>query len=355
MSLALITALVLLVALIAYALTAGADFGGGVWALFARGPRKAAQQELIAHAIAPIWEANHVWLILVVVLLFVAFPGAFAALSIRLHVPLTLMLIGVVLRGSAFVFDTYDPAPQAASRAWRAVFSIASTLTPIMLGVCLGAAASGAVRRAPDGDFFSAWLAPFPLLVGALVLALFSLTAAVYLTLEASAEAAPPHRGSLQDDFRARALGSAILTGVLAWACVLAAEAGAPRLYTGLLAQPWSLPFQIVTGLCALALIAALWRRWFRLARVLVGAQVALVIAGLAGAHYPYLIAPDFLIEESAAPPSVLRLMLLSLLLGGLLLSPALVFLYRLFKARVLAPGTSAAPAPPAADPPADS
>src|SRR5687768_10037530 len=95
-------AAVLLAALVLYALSGGADFGGGVWDLLARGPRAAAQREQIAHAIGPIWEANHVWLILVVVVLFAAFPPAFAAIATVLHVPLTLMLIGIVLRGSAF-------------------------------------------------------------------------------------------------------------------------------------------------------------------------------------------------------------------------------------------------------------
>src|SRR5262245_645086 len=139
----LATAVVVVLALLAYTLTGGADFGGGVWDLVATGPGAEAQRQRIARTLSPIWEANHVWLIAVIVVLFVGFPVAFSVMSIALHVPLTLMLIGIVLRGCAFVFRTYDPER---SGAWGRVFAIASLLTPVMLGICLGAAASGRIR-----------------------------------------------------------------------------------------------------------------------------------------------------------------------------------------------------------------
>ena len=139
-------ACVMLISLIIYMLTGGADFGGGIWDLFATGRRAKAQRSLIAHAIAPIWEANHVWLIVIVVLLFVAFPVAFAAISTALHVPLTLMLIGIVLRGTAFVFRTYDIQSDTIHRRWSRLFAIASAITPVMLGITLGAVASGAIH-----------------------------------------------------------------------------------------------------------------------------------------------------------------------------------------------------------------
>src|SRR5580698_1434481 len=104
----MLLALILMVSSTFYVLLGGADYGGGVWDLLASGPRRQAQRELIAHAIGPIWEANHVWLILVVVLLFTCFPPAFAVLMTFLHVPLAIMLIGIVLRGSAFTFRAYD-------------------------------------------------------------------------------------------------------------------------------------------------------------------------------------------------------------------------------------------------------
>src|SRR5512132_2447517 len=118
--------------LVLYALFGGADFGGGVWDLLASGPRRAEQRALIERAIGPIWEANHVWLILVVVLLFAAFPPAFAAISIALHVPLTLFLVGVVFRGSAFTFRAYDDRGDHRQKRWGLLFSLASVASPIL-------------------------------------------------------------------------------------------------------------------------------------------------------------------------------------------------------------------------------
>src|ERR1043165_9970380 len=165
---------IILVALTAYVLFAGADFGGGVWDLLASGLRKRAQRELVQSAIGPVWEANHVWLILAIVLLFTCFPAAFARIAIMLHIPLTLMLIGIVLRGSAFVFQSYGGGGGR-------VFATASLVTPMLLGISVGAVASGNVGRG-TGDGFSAsyiapWLTPFGIAVGLFALACFAFLA----------------------------------------------------------------------------------------------------------------------------------------------------------------------------------
>ncbi len=318
---------VVLLALTAYALGAGADFGGGVWDLLARGPRAARQRALIAHAIGPIWEANHVWIILVVVLLFVCFPPAFAAISTALHVPLTLMLVGIVLRGSAFTFRSYDAPDDAVQRRWGLVFAVASLVSPVMLGVCVGTLATGSFR-AENGEVtdFWAWLAPFPFLVGFLTLALFAFLAAVYLTLET-------RDAELQDDFRSRALAAGVATGVLALSGLPLARAAAPMMWDGLLGRTWSLPFQAFTALVAVAALAALVRRSYAAARVLAMLQVALVIWGWGFSQYPYLVIPDLPLSEAAAPPRVLRAVLVALAGGALLLGPALAYLFHVFKA----------------------
>src|SRR6476646_7696431 len=132
-----IIAIFILLSLIVYALFAGADFGGGMWDLLAFGPRARQQREAIADAIAPVWEANHVWLILVIVLLFTAYPTAFAAIMTALHIPITIVLVGIVLRGAAFVFRKYDGQDDATHRRWSLLFSIASFLTPLFLGMTL--------------------------------------------------------------------------------------------------------------------------------------------------------------------------------------------------------------------------
>src|SRR6266571_88127 len=144
MTLADVVAGIIFAALNVYALLGGADFGGGVWDLLATGPRKQRQRELIADAIGPVWEANHVWLILALVLLFTCFPTAFARLGTLLHIPLSLVLIGIVLRGSAFTFWRYGGHGDEEQRRWGVVFAVASLITPLLLGTTVGAIASGA-------------------------------------------------------------------------------------------------------------------------------------------------------------------------------------------------------------------
>lgn len=327
-SLEVLIAGAMLLALTAYALFGGADFGGGVWDLLAAGPRAARQRALIADAIGPIWEANHVWLILVVVLLFTGFPAAFAAVTTALHIPLTVMLIGIVLRGTAFTFRAYDSQSDSVQRRWGGVFAIASAVTPLTLGVCVGAMASGDIR-ARDGivtsGFLAGWLTPFAWSVGALALALFAFLAAVYLTLEtADAE--------LREDFRRRALLAGAAVGLCALAVFLLSSSGAPRIRAGLSASPWALPLQAGTGAVALGALAALWLRRFGLARVLAAAQTALILWGWGIAQLPYLVEPDITIRGAAAPPATLRLLLTALSLGALVLFPSLYALLRVFK-----------------------
>src|SRR6185312_6060451 len=257
-------AFVALVSLNAYVLLAGADFGGGVWDLLASGPRRAEQRALIAEAIGPIWEANHVWLILVVVLLFTCFPAVFSGLAIALHIPLTLMLVGIVLRGSAFAFRSYGSSDDAPQRRWGRVFAIASVLTPLVLGICIGAIASGRVgdmldrlpQRGATESFVSLyvtpWLSPFTVAVGALALALFAFLAATYLTVEAE-------NAELREDFRRRALWAAAAVFVTAFLALILAWSHAPRMSAGLIASQWALPLHILTGIVAIVAIVALW------------------------------------------------------------------------------------------------
>ena len=330
MNLETIIAAVMLASLIFYALLGGADYGGGVWDLLAFGRRAAAQRELIAKAIAPVWEANHVWLILVIVILFTAFPIAFATVSTALHIPLTLMLIGIVLRGTAFTFRSYDSKRDAVQRRWSVVFSVASLITPVVLGITIGAIASGTIR-VRDGvvtsGFFASWLAPFPLAVGFLALALFAFLAAVYLT----SETADP---DLQEDFRLRALASGVAVGGLALVVFLLAATGAPTVRAGISRSPWALGLHILTAIAALGAFFALWTRRFRLAQVCAAAQVSLILAGWAFAQYPFLIEPDITVQSAAAPPITLQLLLGALAVGALFLFPSYYYLFRVFKSK---------------------
>ena len=303
---------IILVSLTAYVLFGGADFGGGVWYLLASGPRRAQQREVIAKAIAPVWEANHVWLILAIVLLFTCFPRAFAVIAIGLHIPLTLMLIGIVLRGSAFVLQSYGGGGGR-------VFATASLVTPVLLGMCVGAVATGTVwRGVRDGSFVTSfigsWLTPFAFAVGVFTLACFAFLAAVYLTLE-------PKDAQLQEDFRTRAL-LAGLAVVLA-AISLAVFPDAPPVHAGIIA---------LAAAAALAAFWSLWRRRYRIARAATAAEVVFIVWGWALAQYPYLVPPDLTIADAASPRVTLELALIAVLAGAVVLFPSLYYLMRIFK-----------------------
>lgn len=318
----------ILAALTFYALMGGADYGGGVWDLFATGVRAKQQRELIAEAIGPIWEANHVWLILVIVILFTAFPSAFALIGTALHIPLTLMLIGIILRGTAFTFRTYDNQADNVQRRWGLIFSIASVFTPVLLGITLGAIASGALRLENNllqSGFINSWLALFPFAVGFFALALFAFLAAVYLILETDDE-------DLRNDFRRRALISGVLVGLLALTVFLLAGSGAPHIRQGIGASLWALPLHILTAIAALACFYALWRRLYNLARFAAVAQVSLILWGWAAAQFPFLIEPNLTIYAAAAPRATLRFLLIALIIGALMLAPSFYYLYRVFK-----------------------
>jgi cytochrome d ubiquinol oxidase subunit II len=324
-----IVAAVMVGSLVLYALLGGADYGGGVWDLFAFGPRARAQRKLIADAISPVWEANHVWLILVIVILFTAFPPAFAAIATALHIPITLLLIGIVLRGTAFTFRTYDVQRDDVQRRWSIVFSIASIITPILLGTTLGAIASGAIRvenGAVTTGFFRSWLAPFPLAVGFFALALFAFLASVYLTLEA-------RERKLQEDFRMRAIMSGVAVGLLALMVFILAKTGAPTVRAGISRSWWALGLHLLTAIFATGAFVTLWIRRYRVARVCAAAQVTLILLGWAFAQFPHLVEPDLTISSAAAPQITLELLLGALAAGALLLFPSYYYLFRIFKA----------------------
>jgi len=325
-----LVALVLLGALVPYVLFGGADFGGGVWDLLARGPGREAQRTLIAEQIAPIWEANHVWLILIVTVLFTAFPPAFGAVMIALHIPLTAVLLGIVLRGSAFVFRKYDVPDDAVHRRWSTIFGTASVLTPFFLGLSLGAVASGQIRleagRVTTG-FFAGWTSPFAVGCGVFAQALFAFLAAVYLTVDT--EGAP----ALQGDFRRRALAAGGALTVVAGVVFLLARSGAPLIVHGL-SSSWGRPLLLTAVVCAAVVLALLWTRRFRWARAVAIVLVSLILVGWGLAQHPYLVIPDVTIEGAKAGRSTLVLLTWVLAAGAVLLFPSFAYLYWVFKGR---------------------
>lgn len=334
MSLEVLVAGMMVAALTIYALLGGADYGGGVWDLFAIGKRTKQQRDLIAHAIGPIWEANHVWLILALVLLFVAFPKANAAISTALHIPLTIMLIGIVLRGTSFTFRTYDSQHDKVQRRWSLIFSISSIVTPILLGIIVGAISSGQIiyeNGILKTGFFNSWLAPFPFAVGIFTLNLFAFLAAVYLTVEAETT-------DLKEDFRLRALISGILLGVLAFVVFLLSKTGSPRIYQGIGESWFALPLHLLTAICAVSALLCLWKRKFHSARAFAAGQVVFIIWGWAVSQFPFIVEPNITIQSAAAPPATLYLLAIAVIVGSVFLFPIIYYLFRIFKGGVILP-----------------
>jgi len=324
----LVVGIFIVLSLVLYALMGGADFGGGMWDLLAYGQRAGKQRKIIADAIGPIWEANHVWVILVIVLLFTGFPRAFAAMMISLHIPIAIMLVGIVLRGSAFVFRKYDSKDDAVQRRWSTVFGVASFFTPFFQGVTLGALTTGRIRVI-DGvvktGFFAGWLTPFALACGVFALVLFAFLAAVYLTNDTKGEP------SLREDFRKRAIVSGLILGPVALVVFLASKDGAPEMYRGL-TQWWSPVLLVWTSVCAVVALLALYLRRYALSRIAAVAQVSLILIGWSAAQYPNLITPDVTITNAAAPAITLRLLIMALGLGAIVLLPSLIYLFTIFK-----------------------
>jgi cytochrome bd ubiquinol oxidase subunit II len=326
---AMILAGIMLGALVIYSLLAGADYGAGFWDLMCSGPRQEKQRELIAQAIEPVWETNHVWLILVVVLMFAGFAPAFGAIGIALGVPVFLILLGVVLRGSSYVFRTYFAGSIRTQLYWGKVFSVSSSMTPLFLGIVIGAISSDTVivrDGISENGFLGTWFHPFPVVVGVLSLSLFAYLSACYLTVETDDPA-------LQDDFRSRALFSGFISLMAAFATYVVAGDNAREIRDGLSSAPYVLSVESCAAIAAFVAFQALWSRHYLRARIAAAAQVGLIIIGWGAAQYPYLVRPGLTIFNSSAPSNVLVEIEIACAFGGAILFPSLFLLYRIFKA----------------------
>jgi cytochrome d ubiquinol oxidase subunit II len=305
-----------------YAVFGGADFGGGFWDLIAgdaeRGERPRA---LIQRSITPVWEANHVWLIFILVVLWTAFPEAFSAVMSTLYVPLTLAAVGIVLRGAGFAFRKSIQGLEA-RRAMGATFAVSSVLTPFFMGTVVGAVAAGNVPAAGNGDAFSSWIAPLPLLTGVLFVASGAYLAAVFLVVDARRAG----EGGLEDYFARRALWVALAAGAFAVAGIFALRADARYVYDGLTSD--GLPLVALSALCGLAVLAMLLRGARRGLRPLAAGAVVAVIWGWGVAQFPYLLPTSLTISEAAAPDATLLTVLIVFCVAAVVVLPALGLLY---------------------------
>ncbi|MDQ6605553.1 MAG: cytochrome d ubiquinol oxidase subunit II [Actinomycetota bacterium] len=308
-----------------YTVLAGADFGAGMWQLTAgRGPEAERLRDHAHDSMAPVWEANHVWLIFVITVLWTAYPAAFGSIASTLSIPLFLAGIGIVLRGAAYAVRSGTRTPGEARRV-DDVFSISSLLTPFALGAAVGGIAS---RRVPvgnaTGDRFSSWIGPTSILIGLLAVVSAAYIAAVFL----SADAARIGDAELARRFRLRALTAGGVAGAIAVGGLAVLHSDAHPLYHRLVAGP-GLPGLIVSVLAGGLALGLVWRRRFELARYTAALAVAAIIAGWALAQQPILLR-GLTIAQAAAPHDTLVLVIVAVLAGGAILFPSLAWLFRL-------------------------
>jgi cytochrome d ubiquinol oxidase subunit II len=325
-----VVAVILLAGATLYAVFAGADFGAGIVSLLSRrdGELGARARGRIERSIGPVWEANHVWLIFSIVVLWTAFPRAFGPLMETLYVPITLAAVGIVLRGSGFAFG-HTFAGAARERA-ELIFAGASLITPFFMGCVVGAVAAGAVPASGAGEPFSSWLAPLPLTIGVLFVATSAYLAAVFLTADARRDG----EGELVEYFRRRAIGIAVVAGLLAVLGIIALRGDARFVYDGLTGD--ALPLLIASILLGAGALVALIRNVRRGARPLAAGAVVAVIAGWGAAQHPFMLPTSLTIDQAAGAEPTLNAVIIVFILALAIVGPSLLFLYRLTQQQLL-------------------
>jgi cytochrome d ubiquinol oxidase subunit II len=317
---------IVIAGLTAYAILAGADFGAGVWDLTAGGAERGGRvRGMVQRSMAPVWEANHVWLIFVLVILWTAFGEAFGSIFSTLFVPLLLAAMGIIFRGAAFALRG-QAATINEARFLGALFALASLMVPFFLGSALGAVAAGEVPAGnATGDAFSSWLSPTGITVGILAVLTSAYLAAVYMAAD-SARAQLP---DLVRAFRTRALISGIAAGALAIGALFILREDAEVLYDGLTSGA-GLAFVIASGIAGVVTLALVWTSRFDLARWTAPAAVAAITIGWFVAQSPYILPTDLTIDQAAASDATLTATLIAVVAGAALLAPSLYLLYSL-------------------------
>ena len=345
MHLADVPLILMLVGLAAYAVLGGADFGAGFWQLWGgRGERETAIREHAHHAMGPVWETNHVWLIFVLVVCWTAYPTAFASITSTLSVPLFVAGVGVIFRGTAYALRSGTATPREQRRV-EVAFAVSSILTPFALGAVIGGIASGRVPVGnAEGDLWSSWLNRTSAFIGVLAVATAAYLAAVYL----AADAVRIGRPDLARAFRARAIGTGVVAGALALGGLAIVRGDARDLWDGL-TSGGGLAAVIVSAVAGIATLALVLRERFEPARASAALAVAAIVGGWALAQRPQFL-PGLTIEEAAASRSALVAVIAGVAIGAVVLVPSLVLLFGLFLRGRFDPHT-VEPATPAGEP----
>ena len=318
-----LAAILTAIGLAAYVVLGGADFGTGIWDLTAG--RDMAVRERIRRSMAPVWEANHVWLIFILVVLWTAFPPAFGSIMSTLTIPLFVAAVGIILRGAAFALRG-EASSMFEQRSLGAVFALSSILVPFFLGAAVGGVAG---ERVPEGntagDAITSWLNGLSLVVGALGVATGAHIAAVFL----GADSRRAGEEELVDKFRTRALISGVVAGALALAGLVVVNSEVPELWDGL-TSGLGLVFVLVSALAGLATLWLEWTERFEAARWVVAVAVGSIIAAWVAAQSPYILPPDLTVDEAAGSDATLTALLVAVVIGLFILVPSLTWLFRL-------------------------
>lgn len=324
-------AVVLLLALAAYAVLAGADFGAGFWDLTAGGPEKGeAPRELIEQSIGPVWEGNHVWLIFIFVVTWTAFPTAYESIWLTMFVPLTIAALGIVLRGASFAFRK-SVVTLGFRRVFGGGFAISSVIVPFCFGAIVGGIASGEVPSGGEaGDPVDSWLNVTSLVTGVLAVAVAAYLAAVYLVWNARGAG----DDTLVEYFRRRALITAVVVGALSVVGLIDLHSQAPHVYDGLTSK--ALPIVALSVVCGVAALVLLARDAARGARVLAVVAVAAIIVAWGVAQWPYLLPESLTVDDAAAPSGTLNVLVVAVVLAVLIVGPGFVLLYTLAQRHLL-------------------
>ncbi|HSO98185.1 MAG TPA: cytochrome d ubiquinol oxidase subunit II [Solirubrobacteraceae bacterium] len=314
-----------LIGLALYGILGGADFGAGFWQLTAG--RRTDAERLRAHAhdsMAPVWEANHVWLIFVLTVTWTAYPLAFGSIASTLSVALAVAGLGIIFRGAAYALRT-GTSVRREQHVIDTVFGVSSLITPFALGAAIGGIASGRVPVGnAAGSLFSSWLNPTSILIGALAVLTGAYLAAVFLSADAVRRGEP----DLAERFRRRSLGAGVASGAVALGGLVVLHGDAPALFHGLV-KGNGLPALIVSALAGAATLALVWLRRFEPARYAASLAVAAIVAGWALAQNPQLL-PGLTVRQAAASYDTQVTLVVAVLAGAALLGPSLAALFRL-------------------------
>ena len=314
-----------LIGLAFYTVLAGADLGAGWWQLTAgKGQDADSIRDHAHHAMGPVWEANHVWLVFVLTVVWTAYPVAFGSIASTLAIPLFIAAVGIICRGTAYALRA-GASTKRELGAIDTAFALSSILTPFALGAAIGGIASFRVPVGnAAGDPWTSWLNPTSLLIGVLAVVTAAYLAAVFLCADAARLGEP----ELERKFRARALAAGLVSGAIALAGLPVLRFDAEPLYHGLVEGKGliGLIASIVAGCATLALV---WWRRYEASRYTAALAVAAIIAGWALAQSPVFL-EGLTVRQAAAGRDTLVAVTVAVLAGAVILFPSLALLFRL-------------------------